>query len=124
MAAAALRPEWPVLYARRATYALYLVALLSGFALFARPSDSVKLLTSFAAAWVISYCCALDARAHGMVFPHSFWLITSMTWPVAPLVHLVRVRGLRGFVMYVIHAAAVGICLVLGGMLARSLGAH
>ena len=124
MPIAAPPPDWPVLYARRATYALYLVALLSGFALFARPTDSVQLLTAVTAAWVISYCCALDARAHRMVFPHSFWLITSMTWPVAPLVHLVRVRGFRGFVIYVIHAVAVCICLVLGGALAQLLSGH
>lgn len=124
MPIAAAPSDWAALYARRATYALYGVALVSGFALFTRLSDSVKLLTSLAAAWMISYVCALDARAHRMVFPHSLWLITSLTWPMAPLVHLVRVRGFSGFVMYVIHGVALGFCLMLGGTLARLLGGH
>jgi hypothetical protein len=117
----ASKPDWSVLYARRAAYGVYAITLISGFCHGANPTGAVRLFTTLAAAWAIAYYCALDARAHRVVFMHSFWLITSMTWPVAPLFHFVRVRGARGVLSYVLHAALIVFCWMtsdaIGGLL-------
>ncbi|HEY3255876.1 MAG TPA: hypothetical protein VGJ91_18085 [Polyangiaceae bacterium] len=115
------KPDWPVLYARRAGFGVYAVAVISGFAYGVRPTDAVRLLTALAASWVIAYHCALDARAHQRVFPHSFWLMTSMSWPLAPLFHFVRVRGASGALRYALHAVLVVLCWVASGALGTLL---
>jgi hypothetical protein len=113
--------DWPRLYARRAAYGVYVVAFVTGLLAGAHPSSDATVLAALALGWSITYFCALDARAHGVVFPHSFWLLTTLTWPVAPLVHLVRVRGSSGALLYWVHGLGVGFCGAAGMVLGMQL---
>lgn len=117
------KPDWPEVYARRAAYGVYAVTLSTGFAEGVNPSGAVRLFSALAGAWAITYYCALEARAHRRVFPHSFWLITSMTWPVAPLAHFVRIRGARGVLNYALHALLIACCWAASSALG-SLARH
>ena len=109
--------DWPQSYARRAAFGVYAAAIGSGFAFGAHPQGASSLLGVLAVSWAISYFCALDARAHHVVFPHSFWLFTSLAWPVAPLAHLVRVRGASGALTYAVHAPLVAFCAFMSAAL-------
>jgi len=114
--------DWPAVYARRAAYGVYAAMICAGFASGAHPNGDVPMLATLAIGWAITYFCALDARAHNVVFPHSFWLITSLSWPVAPLVHLVRVRGAAGAITFVVHAVLIALCGVAGFALGTWFG--
>jgi len=84
--------------------------LVTGFTNGVGPNEGVQLLTALGIGWAIAFFCALDARAHQQVFPHSFWLLTFLTWPVMPLVCLIRARGKRGALDYVLYAALLSFC--------------
>jgi hypothetical protein len=102
--------DWALVYAPAAACGVFVMALIAGFAEGASANDGVRLLTAFGVPWSIALFCALDARAHQKVFVQSFWLITFFTWPIAPLFHLVRTRGKRGAVTYVVFAALQIFC--------------
>lgn len=105
-----LAPEgWAQRYARFAVYGLYAVATLCGFAEGLRPTGAVRLLTALSMGWVVALYCALDARAHGKVFVQSFWLLTFLTWPISPLIHLARTRGWLGAVSYILNGLLIGV---------------
>ena len=110
---------WTMTYLRAAGYAVYFVALLYGVLEGMRPGDGARVLMTLAFAWAIAIYCALDARLHGRVFVRMYWVVTFMTWPVAPLVHLVRVRGKRGALKYLIHAPALVLTVFAGLELVR-----
>lgn len=109
--------EWPALYARRAAYVVHATAICLGLAYGAKSSADLPTLAGLAVGWAIAYFCALDARAHKLVFPRAFWMITSLSWPIAALVHLVRVRGARGVTTYGLHALLFALCTVAGAVL-------
>lgn len=107
---AAAESDWPRLYARGAGYGAFVMALIAGFAVGASGNGAVRLLTTLGVAWSLALFCALDARVHHKVFVHCFWLLTLLTWPVAPLFHLVRTRGKRGAFTYTWCAALQIFC--------------
>ncbi|HEX2669245.1 MAG TPA: hypothetical protein VHM25_00155 [Polyangiaceae bacterium] len=117
----AVELDWSQSYARRAAYGVYVVVFSAGFISGANPRGDANLLAALAVGWAITYFCALDARAHRVVFPHSFWLFTALTWPIAPLFHLVRVRGSSGVITYWVHALGAGFCGFAGVALGRLL---
>jgi hypothetical protein len=104
--------EWARFYARGAAYGIYAMTLVCGFALGASDNHALQVLTAFGVAWSLAFFCALDARAHQKVFVHAFWWLTFLGWPVAPLFHLVRVRGKRGALTYVLHALLLLFCVL------------
>jgi len=106
------QPDWSVRYARLAGYAIYAVTVLAGLMVGAVHGQETELLAGFAIVWSMSFFCALDARAHGLVFVQSFWRLSSMTWPISMLFHLLRVRGKRGALTFALHGALFSFCLV------------
>jgi hypothetical protein len=106
-------PDWAASYARAALYGLYSITLGSGFALGSggAKNGALKLLTAFAVGWAITFYCALDARVHRKVFVRTFWYVTFLLWPIAPLFHLLRTRGKRGALVYALHALLLVFCI-------------
>lgn len=104
------QPDWSVLYARLAGYAIYAVTVLAGLMVGAARSEETQLLAAVAIVWSMSFFCALDARAHRFVFVQSFWRLTSVGWPISILCHLVRVRGKRGALKFALHGALLLFC--------------
>lgn len=118
-----LRPDWSVRYTRLAGYAIYGVTILAGIMVGSAPNDGKQLLGMVAIVWSMSYFCALDARAHGVVFVQSFWMLTSAGWPFSILCHLIRVRGTRGALNFALHGALWLFCaatsIAIGSLLRR-----
>lgn len=108
------QPDWSLRYARLAGYAIYAVAVLAGLMVGAAPGEGTELLAAFAVVWSMSFFCALDARAHGLVFVQSFWRLSSMGWPISILFHLVRARGRRGALKFALHGALFLFCIATG----------
>ena len=104
------QPDWSVRYARLAGYAIYAVTVLAGLMVGAAPSDGTQVLAAVAIIWSMSFFCALDARAHGLVFVQSFWRLSSIGWPISILCHLLRVRGKRGALKFALHGALLSFC--------------
>jgi hypothetical protein len=104
------RQDWARLYARGAAYGIYAMTLVCGFALGASDNRALEVLTAIGVAWSLAFFCALDARTHQKVFVHAFWWLSFLGWPVAPLFHLVRVRGKRGALTYTLHAFLLLFC--------------
>ncbi len=115
--------DWSVRYARLAGYAIYAVTVLAGLMVGAAPSDGTQLLAAVAIVWSMSFFCALDARAHRLVFVQSFWRLTSLGWPISILCHLLRVRGKRGALKFALHGALLLFCagtsIAIGSVLER-----
>lgn len=115
--------DWSVRYARLAGYAIYAVTILTGLMVGAVRSDGTALLGTIAVVWSMSFFCALDARAHGLVFVQSFWRLSSIGWPISILCHLLRVRGKRGALKFALHGAlllfCVGTSVAIGSLLKR-----
>lgn len=86
------------------------MAVLVGLTVGAAPSDGTQLLGAIAIVWSMSFFCALDARAHGLVFVQSFWRLSSVGWPLSILCHLLRVRGKRGALKFALHSALLLFC--------------
>jgi hypothetical protein len=99
------------------------MALVAGFAEGATKSDGVRLLTALGVPWSIAYFCALDARVHQKVFVNVFWLLTFLTWPIAPLFYLIHTRGKRGALTYALYAAlelfCIGTSIAIGSLIKR-----
>ena len=89
--------------------------ICAGFASGAHPNGDVPVLATLAIGWAITYFCALDARAHNAVFPHSF-----LADHLAELV--VRVRGAAGAITFVVHAVLIALCGVAGFALGTWFG--
>jgi hypothetical protein len=106
------QPDWSVLYSRLAGYAIYAATILAGLMIGAAPSTETELLGAFAVGWSMTFFCALDARAHGLVFVQSFWRLSSMGWPISILCHLLRARGKRGALKFALHGALLLFCVV------------
>ena len=108
-------------YARLAGYAIYAVTILAGLMVGAKPGAWTQLLAAIALVWSMSFFCALDARTHGLVFVQSFWRLSSIGWPISILCHLLRVRGKRGALTFVLHGALLLFCagtsVVIGSLL-------
>ena len=104
------QPDWSVRYAVLAGYAIYAVTVLAGLMIGASPSEGAQLLAAIAIVWSMSFFCALDARAHGLVFVQSFWRLSSIGWPISILCHLLRVRGKRGALKFALHGALLLFC--------------
>jgi hypothetical protein len=103
-------PDWSVRYTRLAGYGVYAATIVSGLMMGAVPGQGATVLGSLAIVWSMSLFCALDARAHRVVFVQAFWRISSMIWPVSILIHLVRVRGKRGALTFALHGALLAFC--------------
>jgi len=118
-----LQPDWSVRYARLAGYAVYAVTILAGLMVGAVRSDGAILLATIAIVWSMSFYCALDARAHGLVFVQSFWRLSSIGWPFSILCHLLRVRGKGGALKFALHGALLSFCaatsIAIGSLLNR-----
>ena len=106
------QPDWSVRYARLAGYAVYAVTVLSGLMMGAVPTPTIDLLGALAIGWSMSFFCALDARAHGLVFVQSFWRLSAIGLPISILFHLVRVHGKRGALKFALHGALLVFCVV------------
>ena len=117
------QPDWSVRYTRVAGYAIYAVTVLAGLMLGAAPGEGTELLGGIAIIWSMSFFCALDARAHGLVFVQSFWRLSSVGWPISVLCHLVRARGKRGALQFALHGALLAFCATtsaaIGSLLKR-----
>lgn len=118
-----LQPDWSVRYARLAGYALYPVTILAGLMIGAVPGQGAELLAAIALVWSTSFFCALDARAHRLVFVQSFWRLSSIGWPISILCHLLRVHGKRGALKFALHGALLAFCagtsVAIGSLLHR-----
>lgn len=99
------QPDWSVRYARLAGYSIYAATAMTGLMFGAVPSTGAKLLGTIAIVWSMSFFCALDARAHGLVFVQSFWRLSSIGWPISILCHLLRLRGKHGALKFALHGA-------------------
>jgi hypothetical protein len=122
-ATADVQPDWSLRYARLAGYAIYAVTILAGLMVGAVPTQSAELLATIAIVWSMSFFCALDARAHRLVFVQSFWRLSSMGWPISILCHLLRVRGARGALKFALHGVLLLFCagssVAIGSLLRR-----
>ena len=118
---AVAEPDWSVRYTRVAGYAVYGVTVLACLMMGAVQSDAAQVLGLVAMVWSMSLFCALDARAHRVVFVQSFWRLSSIGWPISILVHLVRVRGKRGALTFALHGALLTFCALTSALLGSVL---
>ena len=117
------QPDWSLRYARLAGYAIYAVTILAGLMVGAVRGEGAGILAAIALVWSTSFFCALDARAHRLVFVQSFWRLSSIGWPISILCHLLRVHGKRGALKFALHGALLLFCagtsIAIGSLLNR-----